>query len=117
MKPQDKIQLMSGLLDLPILDKDWRYCGIVDDIELEEDGDDGLRVKALLAGPGAYRGRLPRWAFRVVRWIAGEHVSRVPWEAIEEIGSAAVLKVSGDAYGLHSGDDKARRLIPHRGAL
>jgi sporulation protein YlmC with PRC-barrel domain len=117
MKPQDKIQLMSGLLDLPILDKDWRYCGIVDDIEFDEEADHALRVKALMVGPGAYRGRLPGWAFRIVRWIAGDHVSRVPWDAIDEIGSAAVLKVSGDVYGLHRGDDKAGRWIPHRGAL
>jgi len=117
MSPRDKIQLMSGLLDLPILDKDWRYCGIVDDIEFEESGENALRVKALLVGPGAYRGRLPGWLFSIVRWIAGEHISRVPWDAIVEIGSAAVLKVSGDDYGLHHAEDKARRLVPKRGAI
>jgi len=87
VKPQDKIQLVSGLLDLPILDKDYRYCGIVDDLEFEE-ADGALRVKALLVGPGAYRGRLPGWAFRLVGWIAGKRIARGPWDAIAEIGSA-----------------------------
>jgi sporulation protein YlmC with PRC-barrel domain len=108
---------MSGLLDLPILDKDCRYCGIVDDIEFEESSEDVLRVKALLVGPGAYRGRLPGWAFPLLRWIAGEHISRVPWDAIEEIGSAAVLKVSADVFGLHHAEDRIRRLLPKGGAI
>ena len=116
MKPQDKIQLVSGLLDLPILDKDYRYCGIVDDLEFEE-ADGALRVKALLVGPGAYRGRLPGWAFRLVGWIAGKRIARVPWDAIAEIGSAVVLDVSAETCGLHRTEDRVRRLIAHRGAL
>lgn len=116
MSPHDRIQLVSGLLDLPILDKDGRYCGVVDDVELAE-VDGLLRVKALLAGPGAYRGRLPGWAFHLVRWIAGDRIARVPWDAIEEIGSAAVLKVSAGTCGLHRAEDKARRLIPRGGAM
>ena len=116
MSPRNRIQLVSGLLDLPILDKDGRYCGVVDDIELE-DVEGVLRVKALLVGPGAYRGRLPRWAFHFVRWIAGGHIARVPWDVIEEIGSAAVLEVSAGTCGLHGAEDKARRLIPRGGAM
>ena len=116
MKPQDEVQLVSGLLDLPILDKDHRYCGIVDDLEFEQ-VDGTLRVKALLVGPGAYRGRLPGWAFWLVRRIAGERISRVPWDAIAEIGSAAVLNVAAETCGLHRTEDRVRRLIPHRGAM
>jgi sporulation protein YlmC with PRC-barrel domain len=116
MKPQDKIQLVSGLLDLPILDKDCRYCGIVDDIEFEE-ANGTLRVKALLVGPGAYRGRLPGWALWLVRTIAGERIARVPWDAIAEIGSAAVLSVSAETCGLHRTEDRVRRWIPHGGAM
>src|SRR4051812_16510198 len=77
MSPQDKIQLVSGLLDLPILDAEYRYCGIVDDVELEFDRS-VRRVTALLAGPGAYGGRLPPWCFRFVRWVAGDRIVRVP---------------------------------------
>ena len=116
MKPTDKIQLVGGLLDLPILDADFRYCGIVDDVEIAQ-GKDAPYVRALLVGPGAYRGRLPGWAFHLVRLVVGAHVARVPWDAIEEIGSAVVLKVGGEAFALHRADDKARRLIPRRGAM
>jgi sporulation protein YlmC with PRC-barrel domain len=116
MKPQGEIQLVGGLLDLPILDKAGRYCGIVDDIEFD-DGGGGPRVKALLVGPGAYQGRLPAWVFGLIRRIAGDRVTRVPWDAIAEIGSAAVLKVPADELGLHRAENKVRRLIPRAGAM
>ena len=115
MSPRGEIQLVGGLLDLPILDKDGRYCGIVDDLELEQK-EGAPRVKALLVGPGAYRGRLPGWAFSIIRWIAGARMARVPWDAIESIGSAVVLKVTAGMCGLHRAEDKARRLIPRGGA-
>jgi sporulation protein YlmC with PRC-barrel domain len=35
MKPSDRIKLVSQLLDLPLIDSDGNYCGIVDDIELD----------------------------------------------------------------------------------
>ena len=33
MKPSDPIKLVSQLLDLPIVDSEGAYCGVVDDIE------------------------------------------------------------------------------------
>lgn len=115
MRPEDKIQLLGGLLDLPIIDRDYRYCGAVDDIEWETvEGTE--RVRGLLVGPGAYRGRLPRWAYAVARRIAGDHVTPVPWEMIAEIGSAAVLRVTADELGLHRSEKRAGKLLPHRGA-
>ena len=116
MKPQDEIQLVGGLLDLPILDKDGLYCGIVDDIELEE-VEGTPRVKALLVGPGAFRERFPAWAFRLLGWIVGHRITHVPWGAIEEIGSAARLKVTADELSLHRAEHKVRRLIPRGGAM
>ena len=116
MKPGDKIALMGGLLDLPVLDKDYLYCGIVDDIELEE-ADGGLRVKALLVGPGAWRERLPGWAWWIARRIAGSRITRVPWDKIAEIGSAVVLTITANAAGLHRAENRAGKLLPHRGAL
>ena len=71
MKASGRLKLVSGLRDLQIIDCDERICGIVDDIELEGKARKVLRVKALLVGPGAYRGRLPGWAMAIVRAIAG----------------------------------------------
>jgi len=116
MTPRDEIQLVGGLLDLPILDCEGRYCGIVDDIELADESG-APRVSALLVGPGAYRGRLPRWAFALVRRIVGAHVTRVPWSAVKTIASAVELDRSAGELGLDRFEQRAERLLPHRGAL
>ena len=65
MKPDGALKLVSELLDLPLIDSDGRYCGIVDDVELSGSAGKELKLKALLVGPGAYAGRLPRWAMAI----------------------------------------------------
>jgi len=116
MTPADEIQLVGGLLDLPMLDCDGRYCGIVDDVEFA-DAPGAPRVTALLVGPGAYRGRLPGWAFAVIRRLVGAHITRVPWSAVKTIASAVELRVSAEMLGLHACEDRAGRLLPRGGAL
>lgn len=116
MNRKSPIKLVSQLLDLPIIDKDERSCGMVDDIELGEAGKE-TPVIALLVGPGAYRGRLPAWLFWVVRLIAGQRIIRVPFDEIIEIGAVVKLKCGAEKLGLHSADDRAQRWIPRWGAL
>lgn len=53
MIPDDPIKLVSQLLDLPLLDCEGNYCGVVDDIDLDGRPGEALAVKALLVGPGA----------------------------------------------------------------
>jgi hypothetical protein len=69
-----------------------------------------LKVKALSVGPGAYRGRLPAWAQAFVKWIAGERVIRVPWNAVLRITSEIKLEKEAAHYGLMvvEGDLKRR---------
>lgn len=117
MKPTGQINLVGGLLDLPILDKDGRYCGVVDDIELDEKDGIPASVKQLLVGPGAYEGRLPAWAMRVVTALAGKRVTRVPWAAIDRIDSCVRLIDTADALGLHRSENKVRAIIPKWGAM
>jgi hypothetical protein len=117
MNPNDPLKLVSQLLDLPIVDKDERWCGIVDDIELEGSAGKETRIKALLTGPGAYEGRMPRWLFWVVQKIAGDRLGRVPADEIIEIGSVVKLKSRADELGLHQAEDKARAWIPRMGAM
>ena len=117
MKPFERIKIVSQLLDLPIIDKDERSCGIVDDVELSGTAGKETRVKALLVGPGAYERRMPRWMYWIVRTIAGDRMVRVPAEQVLEIGTVVKLKARAETLGLHEVEDKARSWIPRVGAF
>ena len=96
MTALDHLKLVSQLLDLPIIDKDERQCGVVDDIELFGAAGEDLRVKSLLVGPGAYDSRMPVWMYWLVRRIAGERMARIPADEIAEIDSVVKLKSKGE---------------------
>lgn len=117
MNPGDPIKLVAQLLDLPIVDKDGRYCGIVDDVELSGSAGKQVRLEALLVGPGAYEGRLPGWWFSLVRWIAGDRIVRVEMDRIQEIRSVVKLNCHAEEAKLHMVEDRVRSWIPRRGAL
>ena len=117
MKPDGPVKLVSQLIDLPLIDKDDHWCGVVDDIEFTGGPGKDAKVKALLVGPGAYRGRLPRWAFWLTRKIAGDRVTRVPFSAIETISAAVHLNRSAGDLKLDTAEDRARRWIPRFGAM
>jgi len=117
MKPGSPIKLVSELLDLPLYDSDGKFSGIVDDVELEGAPGKALRLKALLVGPGAYSGRLPQWAMRPVKRIAGERITRVPMDRIRNIHDAVNLDCPGSALGLHKSEKAAARWLPRKGAL
>lgn len=117
MNVDDPVKLVSQLLDLPIIDKDERWCGIVDDVELEGGAGKQTRLKALLVGPGAYAGRMPRWLFWITRKIAGNRMTRVKAQDIIEIGAVVKLKSKAEPLGLHLVEDKVRAWIPRFGAM
>jgi sporulation protein YlmC with PRC-barrel domain len=117
MNLSNPVKLVSQLLDLPIIDKDERWCGIVDDIELQGRPGKDMRVKALLVGPGAYQGRMPGWMFGLAKLIAGDRMARVPADEIIEIGSVVKLKCRAEKLKLNHVEDRARSWIPRRGAL
>lgn len=117
MNPFDRLKIVSQLLDLPIIDKDERSCGIVDDVELVGDAGKEMRVEALLVGPGAYEGRMPGWVYWLTRRIAGDRMARVPIDQIAEIGAVVKLKCKAETLGLHEVEDKARDWIPRKASL
>jgi sporulation protein YlmC with PRC-barrel domain len=117
VKPFDHIKIVSQLLDLPIIDKDERSCGVVDDVELSGSAGKEMRVAALLVGPGAYQGRMPGWMYWLTRKIAGDRIVRVSADQVLEIGSVVKLKVCGEALGLHEVEDKVAKWIPRKAAL
>ena len=117
MKPDSPIKLVSELLDLPLFDAEGVYCGIVDDVELDGAPGKELNLKALLVGPGAYAGRLPRWAMWLVRKVAGDRITRVPMEKVRSIRSAVHLEIPARDLGLQKSEAVAEKWIPRWGAL
>jgi hypothetical protein len=107
-----RLRLFAEVRDLQIVDRDDHDCGSVDDLELDGGPGRGLRVKAILVGPGAYASRLPRWAMPIVRLIAGNGIVAVPWVAVDHV--ASILRLSGTArsHGLDRCEARARRLLP-----
>lgn len=117
MRPTDPIKLVADLLDLPIQDKEGRYCGIVDDVELIGAAGKEMKLAALLVGPGAYRGRLPAWCYWFVRKIAGDRMIRINIDKVQQIRSVVQLNCSADQAKLHAVENRARAWIPKKGAL
>lgn len=117
MTPDGPLKLVSELLDLPLIDTEGVYCGVVDDVEFSGGAGKTLKLKALLVGPGAYAGRMPRWAMALVRLIAGDRVTRVPMDKVRAIGATVHLECPGRDLGLQRSEAAAGKWIPRRGAL
>jgi sporulation protein YlmC with PRC-barrel domain len=117
MTPDSMIKLVSELLDLPLIDSEGKYCGVVDDIEFTGGPGKDAKLKALLVGPGAYAGRLPSWALWLVEKLAGDRITRVPMDMVRTIGTAVHLECAGRDLGLHKSEIEAGRWLPQKGAL
>jgi sporulation protein YlmC with PRC-barrel domain len=117
MNPSDPLKVVSQLLDLPLIDCNGNYCGVVDDVEFTGSAGKPTRLAALLVGPGAYEGRMPGWAMWLVRKIAGDRITRVPIAKVESINSAVHLKVAAETLDLHRVENRVRAYIPRVGAL
>jgi sporulation protein YlmC with PRC-barrel domain len=112
MNPARSIKLMSEVRDLQILDRDGVKCGVVDDIAFSGGPGRPLKIAALLVGPGAWRGRLPGWAFALVKALAGEEVVSVPWSQVQTVTSMVKLKRTAAELGLAAAEERARRRLP-----
>ncbi len=117
MTPDSMIKLVSELLDLPLIDSEGKYCGIVDDVEFSGGAGKELKLKALLVGPGAYEGRMPAWMFLLVKKIAGDRITRVPMRMVRTIGPAVALECPGRDLGRQRDEMRAGKWIPRKGAL
>ena len=115
MKPDGPIKLVADLLDLPLIDSEGCYCGIVDDIEFS--GTNELKLKALLVGPGAYEGRMPGWLYWMTTKVAGDRITRVPTDRIRSIASAVTLDCPGSDLGLQRSERAAAKWLPKCGAM
>jgi sporulation protein YlmC with PRC-barrel domain len=117
MTPDGRIKLVSQLLDLPLLDSEDKYCGIVDEVELAGGAGKDLELRALLVGPGAYVGRLPRWAMWLVARVVGNRITRVPMDKVRTITDSVHLTCPGRDIGLNKSEAAAGQWTPRQGAF
>ncbi len=91
------MDLGKHVVDNELLDRRGLRAGKVDDLLLEipEPAADGAlpepRVVAIISGPLALSRNMPRWVFRLVRWlyhlagVADPHPLETPWERVTAI--------------------------------
>ena len=111
MRRDDPLKLLSEVRDLQIVDNDGLNCGICDDVDLEGGPGEPLKVAALLVGPGAYTHRLPMWLSRAIASVAGQRITRVPWDAIDKISGRIYLAVTGESVGLRKTEDRFQSMF------
>jgi hypothetical protein len=112
VRPSGALKLLSEVRDLQLVDSEGRKCGIADDIALEGSPGGALRITAILVGPGAWKGRIPGWAYALTRRLVGDRCATVPWSAVDHISSAVHLKRPAKALGLATAEETAGRLVP-----
>jgi hypothetical protein len=105
MSVTGELDLGLGLLDHQLVDSEGRRCGKVDDLELEGVGGGAPRVRAILTGPAAWRGRGALG--RVAAALARGRGARLDWPDVGEIDSAVHLRRTASELGLGRGDDRA----------
>lgn len=105
------VDLYRQVLDHALLDADDWMCGIVDDLEVEGDIGEPLRISALLVGPGAWTPRLPALFARLLPRLAGTRCVRVPWNEVSELGEHIKLRSRAAALGLATTDRRLGLLV------
>jgi hypothetical protein len=104
----EQVNLGLQLLDDQLIDSDGQRCGRVDDLELSGGVGKELRVDAVLAGAGAWAGRVPPPASGVVTALLSAWMVRIPWVAVEDVSAA--VKLSRSAWELGIGTDDGRNV-------
>jgi sporulation protein YlmC with PRC-barrel domain len=107
----DRVNLALQLLDDQLIDSDGVRCGRVDDVDLEGGVGKELRVAALLAGAGAWKGRLPQRISGLVPALISASMVRIPWEAVDDVSTAVSLSRSDWELGIGTHDGRNVRWL------
>jgi hypothetical protein len=108
---EDKFDVGYRILDDDLLDSEERRCGKVDDVEIEGKPGEPAHLTAIVAGPGAWPGRLTGPLRGMAENLFAGDVVRIPWSAIDDITAVVKLNKTAKELGLGRGDDKARPLL------
>jgi sporulation protein YlmC with PRC-barrel domain len=109
MKAGEPFDLMRDLVDHELQDCHGVSCGMVDDVELEDEP--SPQVIALLVGPGAWQRRLPALVRLLVGAIAGTTRTRVPFSEVAEISEVIRLGSPATQLGLGIVDRRVGRWL------
>ena len=110
MTDRQELDLVVGVLDHQLVDKDGRRCGKVDDLDLDAKPGERAQVTAILAGTGYWAGRL-HGPFRRLASSLGGSRTRIGWEDVGELESAVHLKKTAKELGLGRGDVRAAKWV------
>ena len=99
------------ILDDDLIDSEGRRCGKVDDVEIEGSFGEEAHIAAIVAGPGAWPGRLPGFLREIAQKVFAREVVRVPWSAVDDVSAVVKLNKTASELRLGRGDDRARPLI------
>jgi sporulation protein YlmC with PRC-barrel domain len=110
MRPNE-VDLALHLLDDQLIDSDGGRCGRVDDLELSGGAGEAPSVAALLVGPAAWPGRLPRPFGAAMRLFAPGAMYRIDWEAVEDVSTTVKLSRTAADLGLGTKDGRNVRWV------
>jgi hypothetical protein len=97
VRAADPRHLVRACRDLQLLDRDDQHCGIVDAIEMEQRAHGTWEMTALLAGPGVWARRSPRW---LTRLLPGHRQVHIAAADVARAGSVVRLLKRADDLGL-----------------
>ena len=106
----DAVDIGLHVVDHQLLDSEERRCGNVDDLALEGNPGEPLKVVAILSGPGVW-GQRAGILGRFFGWLGGGGTVRIPWEDVENVAAHVKLRKRAQDLGLGRGDDRLRPLL------
>lgn len=110
------IELVHDVLDMQLVDRNDAKMGRVDGVTIELREGAPPRVAELLIGGTVLADRVGGWAARLVQLAmrvarARPHVTRIPFEVVEEIGDVLKLDVEAQATGAFRTEQWLDRIV------
>ena len=103
------LDIVRQVLDRQVVDTNFVHCGRVDDLELS--GKSKLRLTAIMIGNGASSERLPEFLKRVLQYLFGDRITKIPWSEVKVIKDVIQLTSTAKELGLDEREGWAYRFI------
>jgi sporulation protein YlmC with PRC-barrel domain len=103
--------VLKALVDHQLIDVTGQRCGNVDDVELEWSIDKGLRIVALLCGPGILEDRMTSRTWKWIVSLGGVDRARVYWSHVDQLNSGVELRYPASDYALDRRERRAEAFL------